>query len=49
MEKSFFIFIDNYLKINEIEYFIHYIKFAMPPVLSEVNSLYFQQGTQIGR
>ena len=40
---SQFIFIDKYLNIKEIEYFIHYINFEMWPVLFYVNPLYFQQ------
>ena len=29
MEKIFFQFIDKYLKIEEVEYLIHYVKFKM--------------------
>ena len=38
-----FIVIDKYLKLKEIAYFIHYIKFEMWVVLFYVNYLCFQQ------
>ena len=38
-----FIVIDKYLKLKEIAYFIHYIKFEMWVVLFYVNYLWFQQ------
>ena len=38
-----FIVIDEYLKLKEIAYFIHYIKFEMWVVLFYVNYLCFQQ------
>ena len=41
MEKIFFQFIDKYLKIEEVEYLIHYVKFKMWPALFYVNSLCF--------
>ena len=34
-------FIDNFLKLEEVEYLIHYVKFKMWPALFYVNSLYF--------
>ena len=43
---SQFIFFDEYLKIKEIEYFIHYIMFEMWKIwkaLFYVNSIYFKQ------
>ena len=35
-------FIDRYLKIEEVENLIHYVKFKMWPALFYVNSLYSQ-------
>ena len=40
---SQFIFIDEYLKVKETEYFIHYINFEMWPVLFYINFLYFHK------
>ena len=37
----FFQFIDKYLKIEEVEYLIHYVKLKMWPALFYVNSLFF--------
>ena len=34
-------FIDKFLKIEEVEYLIYYVKFKMWPVLFYVNSLCF--------
>ena len=34
-------FIDKYLKIEEVEYLIHYVKFKMRSALFYVNSLCF--------
>ena len=41
MEKIFSQFIDKYLKIEELEYLIHYVKFKKLPALFYVNSLCF--------
>ena len=40
---SQFIFIDKYLKFNEIEYPVNYVKFEMWAVLFYVNTLHFPQ------
>ena len=41
-QKTFFSqFIDKYLKIEEVEYLIHYVKFKMWPALFYVDSLCF--------
>ena len=40
---SQFIFIDEYIKFKEIEYFSHYFKFEMWRALFYLNSLYIQQ------
>ena len=34
-------FIDKFLKIEEVEYLIHYVKFKMCPALFYVNSQHF--------
>ena len=34
-------FIDKFLKIEEVEYLIHYVKFKMWPALFYVNSQHF--------
>ena len=41
MEKFFSKFIDKFLKIEEVEYLIHYGKFKVLPALFYVNSLCF--------
>ena len=41
MEKIFSQFIDKYLKIEEVEYLIHYVKFKMWLALFYVNYLCF--------
>ena len=41
-QKTFFSqFIDKYLKIEEVEYLIHYVKFKTWPALFYVDSLCF--------
>ena len=39
--RYFYQFIDKYLKIEEVEYLIHYVKFKMWLALFYVNSLCF--------
>ena len=41
MENIFYQYIDKFLKIEEVEYLIYYIKFKMWPALFDVNSLCF--------
>ena len=41
MENIFSQFIDKYLKIDEVEYLIHYVKFKIWSALFYVNSFYF--------
>ena len=41
MKRYFSQFIDKFLKIEAVEYLIHYVKFKMWPALFYVNSLYF--------
>ena len=41
MENIFSQFVDKYLKIEKVEYLIHYVKLKMWPALFYVNSLCF--------
>ena len=41
-------FIDKFLKIEEVEYLIHYVKFKMWPALFYVNSLCFPNNFGFG-
>ena len=40
-ENILFQFIDKFLKIEEVEYLIHYVKFKMWPALFYVSFLFF--------
>ena len=43
MENIFSQFIDNLLKIEEVDYLIHYVKFKMWPALFYVDPLCFSK------